>query len=219
MGRLENEIEKVERRWVRRALEQKDVNPGRAAKFLGISEAEFARKAKHYGFPLPQPKKLILQTRTKTAEMTVPQAVAVLEREWITEALKASGGEIQHAADLIGLHRSQFYRRMAQLSIKRPPIRARAKRQPRKRDIHGAVKDLKNKMIAKGLRESGGNVIEATYRLGLQRSTMYRMLEEFGYKEARKPSKKRRKKKTSGAKSGRLPAKKKAKKKARRRGR
>lgn len=181
MGRLARTLEAAERRLIGQALQQQDGNLNRAAGYLGVSDAELHKKAKKYGFPVLTYVKRGKKKIPRMSMATLPQAVAALELRWMKEGLKASGGEIKQAAILIGMDRSQFRRRMKQFGIKAVSHGSRAAPRPRQRDIRKAVVALKKEMISKALQDSDDSVSEAILRLGVERSTMYRMLERFGF--------------------------------------
>lgn len=162
---------------------REDGNLRSVAKFLGISAAQLQKKAKVLGMPVKAPKKGKGGKKgTAAAAGGLPEAIAALECKWMSEALYASGGEVKEAAALIGMPRSRFYARMRKFDIEPQRGSRKAGRMPKKRDVRKAIAELEKKTIAQAIRDSGGHVREAAYRIGLNAQTMYRKMHRYKIK-------------------------------------
>lgn len=107
--------------------------------------------------------------------------MAALEKREIERALKATGGELSAAAEMLNMSRSTFYRRLIPLKIKRPRVMD-ARARPRQW-IDESVAELEAQLIRKALRQTGGDVVAASGLLRIERCQVYRKMKTLGIKQ------------------------------------
>jgi DNA-binding NtrC family response regulator len=178
MGKLLDDLAKIERRLINTALAQAHKDVARAAAKLGITVDELGQRARRLGITLVVMQRKTARKRTGKRPPTLREATRDLERRWMREALEASGGDINAAAESINMVRSTFYRRMEEFGMSVVPGKPGAsrgrKRKDQRRDIAAAVEKLRVKLTREALAAAGGNRKAAAERLGVSRSTFHR---------------------------------------------
>jgi DNA-binding NtrC family response regulator len=204
MGFLHDELAKAERRLIEAALVSTRKDAEGAAVKLGIPLDDLVTRARRLGIPLvvvrrKHPRKWTPERRRSS----IREATRALERRWILEALEAHPDSVRTAAASINMAPSRFYRRLEELRTSAGQDAETARRRRRTesaseaeseansgatseaksgepgnsghRDFKAALDSLRTRLVREALEATSGDVAAAAKRLGVSRSTLYRM--------------------------------------------
>jgi len=135
--------------------------------------------------PEPAPYELTLVSSTAATHTAadIPLRLDAYERHALVRALDENDGNVQAAADALGLKKSTMYRHLVTHGIPRPQQRLPLRGELGdylKLDGPVSLEAYERAALERALRDAGGNLSDAAKLLGVGRNTMYRKCRAAG---------------------------------------